>query len=141
MYAYQIPDWVLKKLRRNYWGPGEYVYFDPEKYWKYVANNKESKRDNLDHFFSKDDWEEYKEPEITDCGESKSIFVDSYEVAKISAELEELKLNYLKLSDAHTDSLEENEKLKAVVDAVKSYDVGHCGYQHVKRALQKLGVK
>ena len=73
------------------------------------------------------------------------------EMRNLREENEKLKLNYLKLSDAHTDSLEENEKLKAVVDTAKKLcEWGTkngcycnmidciCGHDDLEKALREL---
>ena len=71
------------------------------------------------------------------------------EMRNLREENEKLKLNYLKLSDAHTDSLEENEKLKVMVEVAKE-SLEKIWFEErdlikilsiVEKALQKLEVK
>ena len=61
MYAYEIPDWTNKKLRRDNFDDGEYWYLNINNDWC-RSRNAIIPFTALNTLFTCNNWEEYKEP-------------------------------------------------------------------------------
>jgi len=64
MYAYEIPDWKTKKLRRKHWPPACYMECLRDLWYQYSGY--EAAPEIYETLIKCNDWEEYVVPKFTE---------------------------------------------------------------------------